>query len=204
MNCHDIRHLPQSRTRRRCKKLRQDGFTLVEILACTFLLGLLMVLLSPTIRDGYSAVMRAANGRQALNNQNIASVLLDSARTQSLLGQLPPPYSGSSFRSTVLDPSDSGLVGLFTQAGMLPRDVNTDGTAAQNVRVYQRANGLTMQVPLYFRSGPLVTLSYQVGVVYSTRCGVYDGGCSTGPSGVPGASPALTCLLYTSPSPRDS
>ena len=56
MNCHDIRHLPQSRTRRRCKKLRQDGFTLVEILACTFLLGLLMVLLSPTIRDGYSAV----------------------------------------------------------------------------------------------------------------------------------------------------
>ena len=64
--------------------------------------------------------MRAANGRQALNNQNIASVLLDSARTQSLLGQLPPPYSGSSFRSTVLDPSDSGLVGLFTQAGMLP------------------------------------------------------------------------------------
>ena len=203
MNCHDIRHLPQSRTRRRCKKLRQDGFTLVEILACTFLLGLLMVLLSPTIRDGYSAVMRAANGRQALNNQNIASVLLDSVRTQSLLGQLPPPYSGSSFRSTVLDPSDSGLVGLFTQAGMLPRDVNTDGTAAQNVRVYQRANGLTMQVPLYFRSGPLVTLSYQVGVVYSTRCGVYDGGCSTGPSGVPGASPALTAANALNWAPAD-
>ena len=115
----------------------------------------------------------------------------------------PPPYSGSSFRSTVLDPSDSGLVGLFTQAGMLPRDVNTDGTAAQNVRVYQRANGLTMQVPLYFRSGPLVTLSYQVGVVYSTRCGVYDGGCSTGPSGVPGASPALTAANALNWAPAD-
>lgn len=170
---------------------RQDGFTLIEILSCVALLGGLLYLLAPMVRDGYSALVRAADGRQALSNQNVAAVLLDAARTRSVLGKLPEPYSGGGLRNAVLDPLDSDLVSLFSQAGLLPRDINSDGTAAQNARVYQRTPDISMQVPLYFRSGPLVTLAYQIGAVYSTRCPISSGACA-GVAGIPGASAALT------------
>lgn len=157
-----------------------------------FILGLLALALGPTIRSAFSAWARASDSRQALNNQNLAAVLLDSARTQSVLGQLPAPYTSGNYRSTVADPGNTALINLFTQTGLLPNQINTDGTAAQNLRVYQRVTGLTIQVPLYFRSGPLITLSYQVGALYNTRCGVQDASCNSGSSGIPGASAKLT------------
>lgn len=190
------------RSARAMRPSRQAGFTLIEILSCVVLLGWLLYLLAPMVRDGYSAVMRAANGRQALSNQNVAAVLLDAARTRSVLGKLPEPYSGGGLRNAVLDPSDADLVSLFSQSGLLPRDINSDGTAAQNARVYQRTPDITMQVPLYFRSGPLVTLAYQIGAVYSTRCPISSGACA-GVAGIPGASTALTLANVGSWAPTD-
>jgi prepilin-type N-terminal cleavage/methylation domain-containing protein len=195
--------MPTPKTRQVRRQHQQAGFTIIEVLVVVFVMGLIMWAVGPAIRDAFNALTRAENGRQALNNQNLASVLLDAARTQSTLGQLPAPYTGGSYHSSVADPGNTALINLFTQTGLLPNNINTDGTDAQNQRVYQLVSGLSMQVPLYFRSGPLVTLTYQIGTVYSTRCALADSSCNPGASGIPGASAALTSANAQTWTPTD-
>lgn len=170
----------------------QRGFTLVEVIIVVLMLGIAATVIQPWIKQGVSYFHQSRANMQATNNLTISDVLLDYARTQSTLGQLPAPYSGNGYTSTVLDPSNTTLVTSLTQANLSAGQINDDGTDAHNVRVYQLATGLNQQVPLYFRSGPLVTIAYQVGAVYSTTCSLTGGTCNPGTGGVPGYSGSLT------------
>ncbi|WP_207002648.1 type II secretion system protein [Trinickia mobilis] len=170
----------------------QKGFTLVEVIIVVAILGIVLRIIGPIIGQGLGLGQRAYLDSQTLANQTIASVLLDSARTQSTLGQLPAPYSGNGYVSAVFNPTNSTLASAFQQAALSINQINDDGTNAQNVRVYQQASGLTMQMPMYFRSGPLITLTYQVGAVYSTTCALVGSGCNPSGNGIPGFSSTLT------------
>jgi hypothetical protein len=86
----------------------------------------------------------------------------------------------------------------LTQSGVNPSEINDDGTASKNVRVYQLVQGLTQQVPLYFRSGPLVTLTYDFGAIYLTTCPKGSTTCNpNSATGVPGDSQAISANNYT-------
>ncbi|MCD5327917.1 prepilin-type N-terminal cleavage/methylation domain-containing protein [Chromobacterium piscinae] len=173
-------------------KRHQTGFTLYEMLVTTAIMGILLSIFSDQIGAALGMNQRAYQNRQSLNNQLIASVLLDSARTQSPLGTLPAPFTGNGYTSTVFDPSNATLGSSFQQAGLSTNEINDDGFGSQRVRVYQRVTGLTQQVPLYTRSGALVQLTYQVGAIYNTTCALTGSGCNPSATGVPGASAQMT------------
>lgn len=167
---------------------RHQGFTLIEALISLTLLGILTFLFGGTIGSALSLKKTADQDRQSFTNQAIGGVLLDYARTISATGQLPAPINSGAVRYGIYD-ADANLFTLLTQARIGRTEINGDGLAADNVRVYQLIDGLTQTVPLIAQSGPAVTLTYQQAAIYSTAC-PRAGTCNTvgGPGGIPGVS----------------
>lgn len=174
----------------------ERGFTLIELLVTIIVIGIVTVMLSPVLGDLIASQRQAYNEKHNLNNQLIAKGLTDFARNNSALGRLPAPYTGGGYNSTVYNPSDATPAGValtqsLTQTGVQVSEINDDGTAARKVRTYQVVTTPTINVPLYFQSGPLVTLQYDFGVLYLTGCERGNTGCNGG--GSPGgSSPLLT------------
>ncbi|PND66041.1 hypothetical protein, partial [Escherichia coli] len=54
--------------------------------------------------------------------------------------------------------------------GVPGEEVNDDGRAALDVRVYQKAPPVLYSTPLDIQSGPVVNLLYEYGAVYITAC----------------------------------
>lgn len=174
--------------------LQQRGFTLIELLVTVVVIGIVSLILAPVLGELRASQRQAYNEKHNLNNQLIAKGLTDYARTTSATGRLPAPYTGGGYNSTIYNPADGtpngvALTQALTQTGVQVNEINDDGTAAQMVRVYQVVTTPTLDVPLYFQSGPLVTLNYDFGVLYMTGCARGTASCNTG---VPGSSPALT------------
>lgn len=177
---------------------RQAGFSLVELLITVIALGIVSIALSQVISSTSTAQRQMYVERAKLTNHRIADALLQMAESGSVLGTLPVPYTGAGRISTVYNPTDTSTDGqrlamLLRSTGLQVNEINDDGTAATNARVYQRVTGLTQSIPLSFQAGPQVTLTYQFGVVYMTSCRIADATCHpTAASGLPGASPRMT------------
>lgn len=189
---------------------RSAGFTLIEMLIAVVVIGISMTMLAPVLSSYLTASAANYAERAKLDNQRIAAALLDYARNSTALGVLPAPYSAGGRVSAVYNPGDTTTNGLaltqtLVQSGVVPNAINDDGTAAHNVRVYQRVTGLVQVTPLYFRSGPLVSLGYQAGVIYQTPCKLADTGCNPNPAtGLPGDSLLLTAANYATWSAADT
>lgn len=177
---------------------RAGGFTLVELTITVLVAGILTAVAAPLVRGYLVARDDAYRERSTLDNQRIASALLDYAATATLGGTLPEPFTGGGYTSTVFNPVDTSAEGLALRQGLLATGIaanaiNDDGYGSKRVRVYQRVAGIAHEVPLYYRSGPLVTLTYDYAVVYQSSCPLGNAACNpTATTGVPGASPALT------------
>lgn len=170
------------------------GFSLLEMLFVIFILG---IVLQITDFGGIAKIAsRSYSSKQEIINKNIANALLQHAKTNTALGQLPSPYTGSSFISTVYDPANAQLAQLMRSANIAVAEINSDGTSAENVRVYQTVT-LTQSTPLYFQSGPLTTLTYQFGEIHMTACRKSDAACNTALPDLPGSSAVLTSANYT-------
>jgi len=179
---------------------RQSGFTLPEILIAALLVGVLAIIASSSNSMNGSIFRATYNQVQLINNQSISRALLLWAKNESVLGQLPTPYSGGGYVSSVVNmnsgtSADIALQTFIQQQNVSLPEANDDNFAAHRVRAYQLVQGLTKQMPLYIRSGPLVTLTYDFGVIYQTGCGINDSCATTTP---PGASPMLTSSNYAS------
>lgn len=167
------------------------------------IMGILALMMAPILSDMGSAQRSAYDEKHRLNNQMIAAAFMNYAANSTQSGRLPAPYTGSGFANTIYNSADSTAPGIalaqaMTQTDINPSEINHDGTAAQNVRVYQSVAGLTQAVPLYFQSGPLVTITYDYGAIYLSSCPKTTGACNpTAASGVPGTSPAMTAGNYT-------
>lgn len=184
-------------------KKAQAGFTLIELLITVVVIAILAAVFAPIYGSIASAQERASIEKHKLYNVQIGDALISYARNTSALGVLPAPYTGSGFTKTVMNPADVTPTGIalsqaLAQNGVPASETNTDGTAGASVRVYQQVASLTQQVPLYFQSGPVVTLTFQYGAVYMTSCNKVTAACNpTASSGVPGDSPAMTAANYT-------
>ncbi len=189
--------------------VRTRGFTLTELLIVVVIIGIVSAALAPEFSALLTAQRSAYVQKHQLNNQLIGAALLNYAANSTQTGRLPAPYSGGGYTSTVYNPGDASGAGValsnaLTQSGIDPAEINDDGTASQAVRVYQLVQGLAQQVPLYFQSGPLVTLTYDFGAVYLTTCSKSSVSCNpTAATGVPGASTALTSANFGSWFPID-
>lgn len=182
--------------------MKHRGFTLIELLISVVVVGILMIAMSPVYTALASSSQRAYVETGKMVNQNIVSAILSYAANSTTLGTLPAPYTGSGYVSTVYNSGDTSPAGValaqeLSKAGLTPGSINDDGTAAANVRVYQLVSGLSQQVPLYFQSGPLVTLTYQYGAVYLTGCPKATASCNPSATGIPGESSLLTSGNYT-------
>jgi prepilin-type N-terminal cleavage/methylation domain-containing protein len=170
----------------------QQGFTLIELAFTTFIIGLLLAMTD--VGSIVKLDTRYYATRQETTNRMIASSLLQYARTNTALGTLPAPYTGSGYYSTIFDPTDTTLATLFRSANIAATEINDDGTTGQRVRVYQQV-ALSQSVPLDFQSGPIVTLNYQYAGIYMTACRKADATCNKTP--LAGATTALTSGNYT-------
>lgn len=181
---------------------RQRGFTLVELLIVVIVIGIVTVLMAPTFSSLVTAQKQLYAEKHRLNNQLIGNALLSYAANSTQYGRLPAPYTGGVYTSTVYNPADATAAGValstaLIQSGINPAEINDDATAARKVRVYQLVAGLTQQLPLYFQSGPLVTLTYDYGAIYLTECESNNALCNPTPaSGVPGSSAVLTAANH--------
>lgn len=178
-------------------KRHVGGFTLIELVVSIFVIGVIGMVTASTMGTFAASTVVAWGEKQKLNNRAIAQSMLQYAATQSATGSLPNPYTnaGSGIYSAPLDPTNTTLAAQMQQFQVAMNEVNDDGRTAKNVRVYQGIGGLTQNVPLNVQSGPLATLTFQFGAVYSTTCAVADTACNKSP--LPGASAQITSANFT-------
>ena len=183
---------------------KQQGFTLVELVITVVILGVILAALSPYFSSQVTAAKNTYAMQQFRNNVYVGKSLITYAANPlgTSPGVLPLPYTGGGYTSTVYNPGDVSANGLALSQQVMastinPTQINDDGTAGASVRVYQLVSGLTIASPMYFRSGAVVTLTYQYGAVYMTACNKGDVSCNPNPvSGIPGASPVMTAANY--------
>lgn len=186
------------------RQSRVAGFTLPELVVAVFVLGLLSITIAPMLNSYVVSLRGSYAKKQEITNQTIGVALLNFASDSSPRGELPAPFTGNGYSTTVYNPADTSAIGLaltgaLTQSGINPSEINDDNYSSRRVRVYQRVSGLSTKVPLAFQSGPQVTLTYQFGAIYMTACGKGVASCNPSPaSGVPGASPAMSSANYSS------
>ena len=182
---------------------RIEGFTLVELLFALGLLAVFAKILAPLASDALAAQDAQYVEKQNLTNKDVREAL-KAYTSKNAQGWLPNPYTGGGYTKTVFNPADVTTNGValsqaLTDQGVSPNEINDDGSAAANVRVYQMVPNLSYVSPLDGQSGSLVTLTYQFGAIYLARCAMSDSSCNpTSSTGVPGTSPALTAVNYAS------
>lgn len=170
----------------------QRGFTLIELLIAVIVMGVLLSIWAAGRGDAHTAFDTAREADQEAINKRLASVLLDYAATVSPIGELPTPSTG--MYSSAIPYTLTALQALLVEARIRPADAASDGSAAQNLRVYQTVTGQTITVPLYGTFGPVMTLTYTEASIHSTYC-AQAASCNTG---VPGNSGTLTASNLSS------
>lgn len=184
------------------QKTRARGFTLIEIALAMMVIGIITVIVSPNFKTFAGLNEKTKQQAQRVENLRISEHLLHWAASIDPQGALPAPHvSGNNHfvLCDVLDSSPNGFCNyLKASSGSLVGKLD-DGTPGGNLRVYQRVPGQTQQLPLFIHTGPTVTLSFDIGLVYSTRCSRKNPGCAEqGPNDPPGDSPLLDSANYDS------
>lgn len=177
---------------------KQGGFTIVELLIAVVILGVIATALAALFPMMGALGQMEYRERQKSTNASIAAAMEGWAASESALGDLPAPYTGGGLTSAPLDPAsatdaDVALMDLIRRGRVDPASFVDDASVPRNVRVYQRVTGLTETVPLFRSTGPAATLTYQLGVIYTTACARTGSTCNPNASlGIPGQSPVLT------------
>ncbi|SIR01744.1 type II secretion system protein [Marinobacterium stanieri] len=181
---------------------RQQGFTLLELVLSIFLLGVLTVVIAPSLSLLNTAQSQEYRSRTMLSLERAAGAMMEHVRLNSAQGRLPAPYTGDDFFNTLIDPTpDVGseseqLMMLFRQAGLAANEINTDGYASQRIRKYQMLSSMIQEVPFAMQTGDLVELRYDFGVIYQTTCPLADTGCNTNARYGDASTPVLTTANY--------
>lgn len=183
--------------------MRVRGYTLVELVVVVMVLGLMLIFMAPFLSEALASMRKANFEKQKMNNLLIVAAMDNYTLKSTSDGRLPAPYTGTGYTKTIYNPADATAAGLalaqaLRKTQISPSEINDDGTVGAKVRVYQLAASLTKQMPLYTRSGPLVTITFDYGAIYMTDCTKATATCNpTAATGIPGASAVLTTANYT-------
>lgn len=174
------------------RKRNQGGFTLLELAIVIVIFGIILYIVGPVINTAFMFYDASKRNEASYDNQQIAGALLSFARNSNA-GKLPVPYTGGIINAGVYNPGDVSATGTaltseLRNSGVPTSQINTDSTAAKNVKAYRLVSNLSYTIPLYYVTGTQVTLTYDVGAIVQTDCAQSDA-CNTG---TPGDSPALT------------
>lgn len=185
-----------------CDRGSQAGFTLAELLVTLLVLAVASGVMGGLIASATSIQNVAYENKQERVNKVIGRHLVAWAEDIND-GRLPEPHSDTDYTNTVYDPATTDpdvqdLVGRITQDEINIDEINDDGYASRRVRVYQRVEGLTEQVPVFGQVGPTAQLTYDYGVIYHTECPINDNTCNPSASGLPGDSVEIDDTNYTS------
>lgn len=209
------------------KMLSQRGFSLVELAIAGIVLGILSIMLGATYRSLIGSNTLAYVQEQTVINQKIGNAILNHmvsterwegdktnvppnagpVPSTSGLFTLPDIYINSAKKinygitDTSLARGGYDLMFHIQQQGVPANKVNGDGTAADNVRVYQKLDPGLLETELtYFNpgsgyTGGKVVLTYDLGVIYLTNCPRTKTSCN-GPGALPNS--LLGAQLYAS------
>lgn len=164
----------------------QHGFSMIELVLAMTVMGVMTLIYSQNTGGALSAFTIAQDEEQEALNKRLASVLLDYAATVSPIGKLPDRYISGATKYAIYDPINTNLQSSLVEARINPRDAND--TQQGYARVYQIASPITINLPLYGATGPLVTIGYQEAVIVATHCRRSDTCNTTGTGGIPGSS----------------
>lgn len=152
----------------------------MEMVLAVAVLGVLTLAIAPSLGALRTAQRQAYVSEQADLNQRIVRAMLSHAEDAVLPpGTLTPPCNNNTnkvfasiYNTTYCSGTTSSLRDYLIQEQVPLDQVAHDGTAAKNLRVYQRVGGLSQPTYLYAQGGPLAYLDYEVGVVYTTNCSI--------------------------------
>lgn len=167
-------------------KSSHSGFTLLELLIVVLILGMVSVIVSPSLGALAGSRESGLRSHNEMNNRLVKASLEQYAKTFSATGTLPSPATVTGVGANAVDTTNANLLQTVLQAGVIGQEINKDGTSAGNRRIYQLVTGQTENDPFWYQTGPLVTLTYEIGVVYATRCAA-EGTCANTPPGASGA-----------------
>lgn len=158
---------------------KQQGLTLVELMLSVIILGIMLAVIWPMVSNALMFTEAAGRKEVAVNNQKLSQALLRYASTTTK-GTLPKPPAGWGVaRGDSIDPV---LEAEIQAAGFTTLDTgpaNTTGTGLNHVKRYRLVEGETIDMPLYFTTGKMVTLTYDVGVIYQSTC-IHGQPCASG------------------------
>lgn len=185
---------------------QQNGFTIIEILVATVLIGVLALAMAPALPEVAAALGTNQENRQRVVNQRIANGLVNLAKeNQSSFGIAQPlvVYNSAGpadpFYYAPVNPGNTGWAPVpqyLMAEGVASTEIAGDGTIIDNARVFQLATPLTKSVNLYGSGGPQATVTYQFGVIYTSNCSRLDVTCYQ-PGVIPGGGVALTAANYS-------
>jgi prepilin-type N-terminal cleavage/methylation domain-containing protein len=181
-------------------KSTQAGFTLIELAITTVVIGVVLTYVSSMLGSLYTSKKQAYDEKQRFTNQQLADVMLTHAKQNTQLGSLPSlttdPFKTNLaiYNPNATTGDEGNFKNLISQSRLDLTAINTDGYSNAHMRKAQILSGLTQSVPLFFQSGPAVTLRYQMAAIYNTDCI-----SNTAPTGCTayGRSPQLTSSNYT-------
>lgn len=182
------------------KKSSQSGFTLMELLVVTMIIGLMAPMLSQIITQGLAAKERVYREEQTLINKKIADALVGWAGTVGMttpFGAMNPgrlPQSPLDW-SIVNDTTDFEGIRAQIEAVVPNDEINTDGTQVGYRRAYQvlPINGVdeAFKARLWGSYGPEILLEYDVATLWLSSCDT-NGTEPACADDRPGYSPELT------------
>lgn len=155
----------------------QKGFSLWELIIALSIIGMMTIMLGPVFQWYFTVRDSTYKEKQQYINQSITESYINYAKMSSALGTLPTPYTGGSYTNSVVQSTNTTLLNYLLQQNFPQTEIYHDGTGAQNARVYEQVTGLTQSAPLLVQNGPTVTLTYSMGVVYTSNCSINDSAC---------------------------
>lgn len=181
--------------------MHQRGFLLFEVLITVGLLAMLLAILVPYQAESIRLERRAYELEMTKAHEKMARALVSWAEAFNG-GRLPAPFSDASRFNFLVDPDtadadDKALVASLLATGVSSNGIGFDGRAGEFARVYQMVPNLTVTQPVNGLAGPLATLTFDIGLLYVSRCGPPTPECyPDAGTGIAGESPVFDTASF--------
>lgn len=173
---------------------KHHGFTLIEMLISIVVIGAVLAITSGLFAQTTS--LERKTERLAQKDLSVRTArIIEAFADSELNGRLPSPLFEDEYYSTfVLDTESSSFITseAFLR-NMSVEQLANNGKASPQQRVYQVIRDLTFQTTTRGFAGPLVNLTYDIGVVYMSGCSISDITCHpNADTNIAGFSPLFT------------